>query len=262
MVVDDVSVALDVQNVRRSFGGVLAVDDVSLRVPTATIYGLLGPNGAGKTTMLNIISGFITPDGGTITGPTGTSIEGMPVFRVARHGVARTYQNVRLFDGMTVLETVVAGFYMQRPSGMLQTLIPFTGRKRAQRELEDRAREILRTVGVSSDPHSISTELSYGEQRRVEIARALATEPRLLLLDEPSAGMNSAESSALGDLFVQLRESGISLLLIEHNMELVRRFCDLATVMSFGRVIVDGDPETCLSHPEVLQAYFGKASHA
>ena len=256
------SSALQVEGVRKSFGGVVAVEDVSINVPTGSIYGLLGPNGAGKTTMLNLVSGFLSPDSGTVIGPDGTSIGGLSSYRIARRSVARTYQNVRLFDGMSVLDTVVAGFYLHRRPGVLQNLIPGLGRRREHSEVEDRAVEILRAVGVVSDPRAISTELSYGEQRRVEIARALASSPALLLLDEPSAGMNSVESTALGELFVQLRDSGISLLLIEHNMELVRRFCTVATVMNFGRAIVAGGPEECLSHPEVLQAYFGKASHA
>lgn len=256
------AVALEVQQVKKSFGGVTAVEDVSIRVPVGSIYGLLGPNGAGKTTMLNLISGFLCPDSGTILGPSGDSIGGMSAYRIARHDVARTYQNVRLFDGMSVLDTVVAGFYMHRRPRVLQNLIPGLGRRQEQSEAADKAEALLRLVGVTSDYRAISTELSYGEQRRVEIARAVAAEPALLLLDEPSAGMNSAESTALGELFVRLQESGISLLLIEHNMELVRRFCDASTVMNFGRVIVAGDPEECLSHPEVLRAYFGKASHA
>ena len=254
--------ALEVDNARKSFGGVVAVEDVSIRVPSGAIYGLLGPNGAGKTTMLNIISGFLKPESGRIIGPQGAPIAGLPAFRVARAGIARTYQNVRLFDGMSVLDTVIAGFYKSRRSAAVQTLIPGTGRKAEKRELEDRALGLLRQVGVHSNSRAISTELSYGEQRRVEIARALAAEPTLLLLDEPTAGMNSSESGALGDLFLELRDSGISLLLIEHNMELVRTYCDAATVMNFGRVIVSGEPAACLSHPEVLQAYFGKASHA
>lgn len=254
--------ALEVRNLRKGFGGVVAVEDVSIDVPTGSIYGLLGPNGAGKTTMLNLVSGFLSPDEGTIIGPTGSSIGGLSAHRITRHRVARTYQNVRLFAGMSVLDTVVAGFYMHRRPGVLRNLIPGLGRRREQSEYEDHAEELLRQAGVTADIRAISTELSYGEQRRVEIARALAEQPELLLLDEPSAGMNSAESKALGELFVELRESGITLLLIEHNMELVRRFCNAATVMNFGRVLVAGDPDDCLSHPDVMQAYFGKASHA
>ncbi|MGF2949918.1 ABC transporter ATP-binding protein [Microbacterium alcoholitolerans] len=258
----DQDAVLDVRNLRKSFGGVVAVDDASLRVLNGSIHGLLGPNGAGKTTMLNLISGFLAPDEGEIIGPNGVAIDGMPAYKVARQDVARTYQNVRLFDGMTVLDTVVAGFYMHRRPGILRTFIPGLGRQREQSMFEDRADALLRQVGVTSDRRAISTELSYGEQRRVEIARALASDPTLLLLDEPSAGMNSAESTALGDLFQQLQQSGTTLLLIEHNMELVRRFCNATTVMNFGRVLVAGEPEECLSHPEVLEAYFGKAKHA
>ncbi|MEO9321952.1 ABC transporter ATP-binding protein [Nocardioides sp. C4-1] len=253
--------AVDITHLTKAFGGLTAVDDVTISVPERRIHGILGPNGAGKTTVLNMISGFITADSGTIE-VFGHDVARMPPFKIARRGVARTYQNIRLFPGMTVLETVVAGAYLQRRSTILSALLLSPAERRERREVREQAAELLDRVGVRADHGTLAETLSYGDQRRVEIARALATNPRVLLLDEPTAGMNDAESEAVGRLLVELQASGLTLILIEHNMRLVEQFCESVTVMSSGAVLAQGAPTWCLEQDDVKEAYFGKRSDA
>ncbi|WP_185996684.1 ABC transporter ATP-binding protein [Nocardioides campestrisoli] len=253
--------AVEIVHLDKSFGGLAAVADVSMRVPEASIYGILGPNGAGKTTVLNMVSGFIRPDSGSIT-VHGKDVTSLAPYRIAREGVARTYQNIRLFPGLTVLETVVAGAYGQRSSTLLGSLLLSPAERRERRECRDRAAELLERVGVTADHGTLAETLSYGDQRRVEIARALATNPRVLLLDEPTAGMNDVESEAVGQLMLSLRDSGLTLILIEHNMRLVEEFCEEVSVMSSGAILAQGAPTWCLEQDDVKEAYFGKRSDA
>ena len=257
----DVDAALSLDALRKHFGGVKAVDDLTLQVPAGSIYGLMGPNGAGKTTIVNLITGFLTPDLGRVK-LHGDDITGYPAHKVAGHGVSRTYQNVRLFPGLTVLETVMAGFHRHRTSRIWQSILFTAAERRERREVAEQARELLRRVGVEAPPERIGTTLPYGEQRRLEIARALATGPRLLLLDEPTAGMNASESAELGDLMRQLQSDGLTLVLIEHNIKLVLEYCELAAVVHFGRLLVEDVPSVCVQNPDVQEAYFGKQSDA
>ncbi|MBD3915628.1 ABC transporter ATP-binding protein [Nocardioides hwasunensis] len=245
----------------KSFGGLTAVDDVTVRVPEGQIHGILGPNGAGKTTVLNMVSGFIVPDSGSIQ-VFGEDLTGAKPFHVAQRGVARTYQNIRLFAGMTVLETVSAGAYAQRSSTILGALALSPSERRERREVRERAAALVEQVGVRADHDALAETLSYGDQRRVEIARALATDPQVLLLDEPTAGMNDAESDQVGQLLLGLREAGLTLILIEHNMRLVEEFCESVTVMNSGAVLAQGAPTWCLEQDDVKEAYFGKRSDA
>jgi len=253
--------ALEIVGLSKSFGGLRAVNDLTFDVAPNSIFGLLGPNGAGKTTVLNLVSGLMPSNSGTVQ-VFGDHVEGLPAHRVAGAGIARTYQNVRLFPGLTVLETVVTGFYRQRSARLWQTVLCLPSERRERREVEEKARALLDRVGVTAPPDRLAESLSYGEQRRVEIARALATEPRVMLLDEPTAGMNDVESDALGQLLVTLRDEGLSLVLIEHNIKLVLNFCSHAVVMNFGELITKGTPRECVENEEVQAAYCGKQSDA
>lgn len=253
--------ALELSGLGKNFGGLRAVHDLSFTVPEQTVFGVMGPNGAGKTTVLNLISGFMKPDAGRIE-VFGESIEGQPPHRVARTGVARTYQNVRLFPGVTVLDTVVSGFHLHRSTKLWDAVLLTRRERRERREARESARALLERVGVSVPSQRLAQTLPYGEQRRVEIARALATKPRVLLLDEPTAGMNQVESEALGELMHSLRDEGITLVLIEHNVKLVLGYCSQAVVINFGELIAQGTPRQCVDDPDVQTAYFGKKSDA
>lgn len=251
---------LEISDLRRSFGGVKAVDGLSMSVPRGSIFGLMGPNGAGKTTVINLITGFFRPDVGSITFD-GVDTTRLPPHRIAAMGIARTYQNVRLFEGMTAVDQVVAGRHSRRSSRAWQSILCLPGERRERRAAEAAARELLDRVGLKRHD-DLANHLSYGEQRRVEIARALATDPSLLLLDEPTAGMNSVESAGIGALMEQLRDEGITILVIEHNMSLILDHCDLALVQNFGQPIMTGTPQECVNDPRVQEAYFGRKSDA
>jgi branched-chain amino acid transport system ATP-binding protein len=252
--------ALTIQHLTKQFGGLRAIDDITLEVPQGKVYGFIGPNGAGKTTLLNLISGFITPTEGRIT-TFGTDITGLPAQAVARAGVARTYQNVRLFEGMTVRENIAVGVHQHRSAGAIQAVVLRRGERRERRETRAVVDRLMKTVGLPDNCGDQPAEsLSYGDQRRCEIARALATRPRLLLLDEPAAGMNSKESSALAVLLEQLCERGLTVVLIEHNMEMVLRCCNEIAVLVFGQLVATGDSQECLARQDVREAYFGRSA--
>lgn len=253
--------ALSIQGIRKDFGGVIAVHDLHLEIPEGSIFGIMGPNGAGKTTMLNLVSGFLPPDTGRFF-VNGQDATDLPAHGVARLGVARTYQNVRLFPGMSVLDTVLAGFYQHRSSTFLDTVLSLARDRRERTQYREEALTILERVGVNAEPEQLGETLPYGDQRRLEIARALATRPKLLLLDEPTAGMNATESAELGDLFRALRDDGVTIVLIEHNIRLVLEYCEAAAVIDFGRLIAEGTPRECVDKREVQEAYFGKQSDA
>lgn len=256
---DGQDVLLDVSDLKLVFGGVVAVNDVSLKVRRGSILGLMGPNGAGKTSLVNLVTGFYKPNAGSIRF-NDTEIAGAAPHRIARLGVTRTYQNVRLFSGMTVLEQVVSGMYAHRKALPLGSLV-FSGKERRDRaEAVEQAHALLDEVGVP-DREVLAERLSYGTQRRVEIARALATRPGLVLLDEPTAGMNHAESTDIGALMHTLRDRGCTVVVVEHNMRLILDYCDEAYVMSFGSHIASGAPAECVEDPAVQAAYFGKESH-
>jgi branched-chain amino acid transport system ATP-binding protein len=252
---------LEVAAVGKHFGGVAAVSDLSMTVRTGSVAGLMGPNGAGKTTLVNLISGLLPSDSGTIRF-AGADIQRSPAHVIAAQGIARTYQNVRLFSGMTVLEQVMAGCYVRRGTSLWASFLGLPKARAAHQAVERHALELLERVQLSHRAHLLAETLSYGEQRRVEIARALGTGPRLLLLDEPTAGMNAQESNEIGNLVHSLRDGGLTVLIVEHNVQLVKDFCDHVTVMNFGRLLAGGTPAECIAHPDVQAAYFGKTADA
>jgi len=253
---------LEVESVDKHFGGVAAVSALSMAVRAGSVAGLMGPNGAGKTTLVNLISGLLPADRGAIRF-AGTDILRSPAHVIAAGGIARTYQNVRLFSGMTVLEQVMAGCYVRRGTSLWASFLGLPKARAARRTVEGHAVELLDRVHMTHRAHVLAETLSYGEQRRVEIARALGTNPRLLLLDEPTAGMNAQESNEIGELTHSLRDNGgLTVLMVEHNVRLVKEFCDAVTVMNFGRLLAHGTPAECMAHPEVQAAYFGNSADA
>jgi branched-chain amino acid transport system ATP-binding protein len=248
---------LELSGVAKSFGGVKAVADLSFAVPRGAVAGLMGPNGAGKTTVINLITGLLRPTDGRIV-LDGEDLTGRPPQDIAGFGIARTYQNVRLFSGMTSLEQVVAGGFLRRGTSMLASFFGTPASRAAMRRTRAEAMALLERVGLADRAHLLAEALSYGEQRRIEIARALGSHPKLLLLDEPTAGMNAGESQVIGRLLHELRDGGLTVLMVEHNIRLVSDFCDHVAVMSFGRKLTEGTPAACLAHPDVQEAYFGR----
>jgi len=252
---------LTLSEVTKSFGGVTAVGGLSFAVRQGLVTGLMGPNGAGKTTVINLITGLLHPDSGSIRLVESELGVAAPHV-IAQLGLARTYQNVRLISGMTALEQVMAGSFLKRETSLIASFLHLPAARRRMRALEERARHLLSRVGMADRADVLAETLSYGEQRRIEIARALGAEPRLLLLDEPTAGMNAAESHAIGELIHRLRDEGLTVLMVEHNMKLVADFCEHVVVMNFGRLITEGTPAACIDDPDVQEAYFGKARDA
>jgi branched-chain amino acid transport system ATP-binding protein len=247
---------LTLTGIAKNFGGLVVLDDVSLRVPAQGIFGLIGPNGAGKTTLFNLITGMLAPSRGVIE-LDGCPISGMAPYQITRQGIARTFQNIRVFRDMTLIENVLVALG-ERPSySAWRVLLPLSQQRRAQAEEYDSARELLALVGLADKAERAAGTLSYGEQRRLEIARALATRPKLLLLDEPAAGMNSSEKALLMDEILKLEASGLSLLIIEHDMRFVMGLCQQVAVLNFGRFIAQGTPAEIRANQAVVEAYLG-----
>ena len=244
---------LELARVGKRFGGVQALTEVDLAVDARTVLGLIGPNGAGKTTLVNVVSGHLRPDVGRVRF-AGADVTGWPPHARARVGIARTFQGVRLFKGLSAIDNVLIGRHIRMRQDAVRRLWPRGGSDAADRAW---SRDLLDRVGLLGGRSTLAGELAYGDQRRLEIARALASEPRLLILDEPAAGMNAKESARLRDLMRRLAADGIAIVLIEHDMRLVMGTCDRVAVLNFGRKIAEGTPLEVQASPVVREAYLG-----
>jgi branched-chain amino acid transport system ATP-binding protein len=252
---------LELVGLSMSFGGLKAVSDLSMDVARGEIVALIGPNGAGKTTVFNCVTGVLDPVSGRVMLES-KDITGRKPHSITRSGVGRTFQNIRLFPNMTALENVLVGADAQSRSGVPGALLRTPRQRREEREAHARATELLKFVGIERSIHSLARNLPYGDQRRLEIARAMATRPRLLLLDEPAAGMNPAEKQALMGLIREIRDSGLTILLIEHDMKVVMGISERIVVLNFGVKIAEGTPGEVQRNPEVIAAYLGEPSDA
>ncbi|MDR2081789.1 MAG: ABC transporter ATP-binding protein [Campylobacteraceae bacterium] len=248
---------LEIKNITKNFGGVTAVSDTSFSVETGQIFGLIGPNGAGKTTMFNIITGNYKPTSGVVMLDKEV-ISNLKPYQIVRKGIARTFQNIRLFSSMSVMENVLIGFDYSAKYTFFEGMFRLPRFFKFEREIRSKAREILKYLEIDAFENETAVSLSYGQQRKVEIARALATDPKLLLLDEPAAGMNPAETKELASLLHRAKEDfNLAVLLIEHDMKFVNQLCDRVLVLDYGKSICEGTPAEVISHKDVVAAYLG-----
>lgn len=249
---------LEVQHLSISFGGLRAVDDFSVEIEKGELYGLIGPNGAGKTTVFNLLTGEYKPNEGIIR-LDGQDITGRSTIEINKAGIARTFQNIRLFKQLTVLDNVKVGLHNQYKHSTVTSMLRLPGHFATEKQMNTKAMELLEVLGLDGDALTLSSNLPYGKQRKLEIARAMATNPKLLLLDEPAAGMNPNETQELMDDIRVIRERfGMTILLIEHDMRLVSGICEKLTVLNFGRILTQGSTQTVLTNPEVIKAYLGE----
>ncbi len=248
---------LEVAHICRSFGGLRAVDDVSFEVGRHQIKAVIGPNGAGKTTLFNLITGTLRCDSGEAL-IDGVPIQNQPPHRIARRGISRTFQNIKLFSNMTVLENVMVGRHIRSRAGFVQAMLRLPGARREEREIRERSLEILEVMEIANLADQDAASLPFGTQRIVEIARALATEPALLLLDEPAAGLNIYETARVSEMITKIRDRGVTVLVIEHDMSLVMNISDEIVVLSSGKKIAEGVPADIQKNEEVIRVYLGE----
>ena len=248
---------LELEGVGISFGGLRAVDQLGFRVERGQVVALIGPNGAGKTTVFNLITGVYKPTDGHVRW-RGKDVTGLSPYRIAELGIRRTFQTIRLFADMTVLENVIAGEHLQIRQRWWQGLLATPAQRREEQALVERAMAVLRRLDLADVAHEEATSLAYGVQRRVELARCLVAEPELIILDEPAAGLNENESAELNDTIRSIRDSGITVILVEHDMSVVMNVADNIVVINFGKKIAEGNPEAIRSNPLVIEAYLGQ----
>jgi branched-chain amino acid transport system ATP-binding protein len=248
---------LEIEHLTMQFGGLVAVKDLSMSVRKGELHGLIGPNGSGKTTIFNVLSGYYKPTGGSVRFE-GKEVAGLPAYQITQLGFARTFQNLRLFSSMTVLDNVLVGMGHHGQIGVWEAIFSPVAVAREERDFLDRAMKLLELLEITDYAGDLATSLPYGHQRRVEIARALATQPKLLLLDEPAAGLNNIETQTLREILAKIINSGITILLVEHDMKLVMEACETITVLDYGKKIAEGTAAAVSGDPVVVEAYLGQ----